>query len=81
MTPRQTIDSFLSEKTLAVVGVSRSGTKTGNSIYNELRLKGYTVYPVNPHAETIGGEKCYPNLQALPAGVGGVVSVVKRLSG
>lgn len=77
MTPRQAIDSFLKEKTVAVVGVSRSGTKFGNSIYNELKAKGYTAYPVNPNAEKIGEDTCYPNLKALPAGVGGVIIAVK----
>lgn len=77
MTPRQRIDSFLTEKTLAVVGVSRSRNRFGNTVFNELKDKGFTVYPVNPNAGMIGEDKCYPDLTALPAGVGGVIVVVK----
>jgi predicted CoA-binding protein len=70
------IDDFLSQRTLAVVGVSRSGKKFGNAASRELRTKGYRVVPVHPEAESIGGERCYPNLNELPEPVGGVLVVV-----
>jgi len=76
MTSRAAVDDFLAHKTLAVVGVSRQGNKFGNMAFKELKAKGYTVLPVNPHAETIEGERCYPDLQALPEGVEGVLIVV-----
>ncbi|MGD8623703.1 MAG: CoA-binding protein [Anaerolineae bacterium] len=76
MTSRAAVDDFLSRQTLAVVGVSRQGNKFGNVAFKELKAKGYTVLPVNPHAETIEGERCYPDLQALPEGVEGVLIVV-----
>jgi predicted CoA-binding protein len=76
MTTKAAVDDFLSQRTLAVVGVSRDGKKFGNTIYKELRLKGYTVFPVNPNSESIMGERCYPSLSALPATVGGAVIVV-----
>lgn len=76
MSSRADVDDFLAQKTLAVVGVSRNSQKFGNAIFNELKAKGYQVYPVNPQAEKIGEDKCYPSLAALPAGVEGVVVVV-----
>jgi uncharacterized protein len=76
MTSKADVEDFLAQKTLAVVGVSRNAQKFGNAIYKEMKAKGYTVYPVNPNAETIDGDKCYPSLAALPAGVGGVVVTV-----
>lgn len=76
MTSKETVEGFLAQKTLAVVGVSRGGKKFGNTILADLKAKGYEVYPVNPQAETIGGERCYPNLAALPKRPGGVVTVV-----
>jgi hypothetical protein len=76
MTSRAAVDDFLSRQTLAVVGVSRQGNKFGNMAFKELKAKGYTVLPVNPRAETIEGERCYPDLQALPEGVEGVLIVV-----
>ena len=37
---------------------------------------GYTLYPIHPQAETIEGERCFPNLGALPEPVDGVLVVV-----
>jgi len=70
------INNFLAERKLAVVGVSRSGKKFGNVIYNELISKGYKLFPVNPNAETIGNDKCYPDLKSLPEQIGGVVIIL-----
>ena len=53
MTLKSTVESFLSEKTLAVAGVSRQGTKFGNAVFDDLKKKGSTVYTINPNAETI----------------------------
>ena len=76
MTLRSTVEDFLIHRTVAVVGVSRGGKKFGNTIYKELKSKNYTVYPVNPNAEKIGDDICYPNLRSLPEPVEGVVIVV-----
>jgi predicted CoA-binding protein len=70
------VDGFLGEKSLAVVGVSRSGKKFGNSIMKDLEDKGYRVFPINPHAESIAGKRCYPSLKELPERPGGVITVV-----
>ena len=75
MTTQAAIHDFLEQKVLAVAGVSRDPKKFGSAIYRELKTKGYTVYPINPNAQTIEGDPCYPNLAALPAQVGGVVIV------
>ena len=77
MTPRQVIDSFLQEKSIAVVGVSRSGTKMGNAIYRELKAKGLSIYQVNPYTDKIGDDPCYATLRLLPEKVGGVIISVK----
>ncbi len=69
--------AFLSQDKLAVVGVSRSGDKTGNGIFRALQAQGHEVYPVNPHVEAIEGVTCYPNVQSLPSDVGGVVIVTR----
>jgi len=76
MTNKETIQDILSQRKLAIVGLSRSGKKFGNMIYKELTAKGYTLYPVHPDAETIDGARCYPSLAALPEAVGGVVVCV-----
>ena len=76
MTTRAAIDDFLAQKEVAVVGVSRKGNKFGNTVYRELKARGYRVFPINPHAETIEGDRCYPHVGALPKRVENVLVVV-----
>ena len=76
MTTQSAVQDFLSQPVLAVVGASRDPKKFGNSIYRELKAKGHHVLPVNPHAETVDGDPCYPNLAALPETPGGIIVVV-----
>jgi predicted CoA-binding protein len=76
MTKKADIEDFLAQKNLAVVGVSRKAHKFGNAVFKELKQKGYRVFPVNAHAETVEGELCYHDLKSLPESVDGVVIVV-----
>jgi predicted CoA-binding protein len=65
---------FLSHRRLAVTGVSRTpGSHGSNVVYRRLKERGYDVYPVNPNAEQVDGDRCYPDLHAIPGGVEGVV--------
>lgn len=65
-------EAFLTQKRIAVAGVSRK-KGTGNVILTALRKRGYEVFAVNPHAQEIDGETCYPDLAAIRGGVDGVV--------
>ena len=77
MTSKKDVEDFLSQKKLAVVGVSRRGNKSGNTVYQELKKRGYQVYAVNPNTGTTPeGDPCYPDLKSLPEKVGGVVVVL-----
>jgi len=69
----QAIQDFIAGKRIAVVGVSRSGKKFGNTISLELKQRGYQVFMVHPQAQEIGGERCYPNLASLQGKVDGVL--------
>lgn len=69
-------EDFLSQKRIAVVGVSRTNG-TGNGIFTALRDRGYDVVPVNPHATEIAGATCYPSLKAIPGGVNAVIIVTR----
>lgn len=58
---------FLDKKNVfAVVGVSKDPEKYGHRAYRDLRDAGLKVYPVNQNADEVLGDKCYPNLEALP---------------
>lgn len=73
MSSRKLVDEFLTQKKIAVVGVSRKKSKFGNAIYKELKQKGYQVFPVNPHINIFEGDTCYPDLLSLPEKVDAVV--------
>lgn len=67
------IKEFLDQSRIAVAGVSRTRQDAANLIYRRFKALGYQVFPVNPNAQTVEGDPCYPNLAAIPGGVEGVV--------
>lgn len=42
-------------------------------MYTRLRERGYHVFPVNPNADQVEGDRSYPNLKSIPGGVKAVV--------
>ena len=71
---REAATAFLAHDRVAVTGVSRSPQgKGGNLVYRRLRDRGYQVFAVNPHADEVEGDPCYPDLAAIGGGVGAVV--------
>jgi predicted CoA-binding protein len=73
-TIRQAATEFLGHKRVAVTGVSRTpGGHGSNVVYQRLKDRGYVVFPVNPNAEEIDGDRCFPDLHAIPGGVEAVV--------
>lgn len=76
MTSKQAVDDFLTQHTLALAGVSRSGKGFGNTVLKDLTGKGYEVLPIHPEAEEVGGFRCFRSLAELPKPVGGLVLVV-----
>ena len=67
-------EDFLAQKRIAVTGVSQKPAGHGsNAVYQRLRKRGYSVFAVNPNAETVEGDVAYPNLASIPGGVDGVV--------
>jgi len=78
MTTKASIDRFLSQPHLALVGVSRSGKKFGNFALKELTAKGYRVSVIHTSAREIGGTRCFSSLADLQDAVGGVMISVPR---
>ena len=64
-------------KVVAVVGASPDTEKASNRIFNYLKQHGYKVIPVNPNADKIGDNVCYPSLVAVPEKVD-VVDIFRR---
>ena len=73
------VREFLALKRIAVAGVSRdkSHHPAGNLIFHRLKQTGHDVLPVNPNLQTFEGEPCYPDLQAIPGGVDGLVIITR----
>jgi uncharacterized protein len=71
---KEAATEFLSHKRVAVTGVSRTPKGHGsNVVYQRLRDRGYKVYAVNPNADEVEGDRCYPTLDSIPGGVEWVV--------
>jgi predicted CoA-binding protein len=75
MVNRATIDEFLAQKTLALVGVSRDGKGFGNAVRTELAAKGYTLLLVHPEADTIEGTRCVRTVKDVADRVEGAILV------
>lgn len=66
-------------KTWAVVGCSPNPARDSNRIAAMLQQRGFDVIPVNPTADEILGERCYPSVAAIPEDITiDVVDVFRR---
>lgn len=63
---RLLVQDFLAQKKVAVVGVSDRRETGCNDVYRKLKRSGYKVYAVNPRISAFDGDRCYPDLKALP---------------
>ncbi len=71
---KEAATAFLATKRIAVTGVSGNAKGHGsNVVYQRLRQRGYEVFAVNPNAETVEGDRAYPDLKSIPGGVEAVV--------
>lgn len=76
--PRERIKEILEETTnVAVVGLSDNPERTSHMVAQALQVRGYRVIPVNPNADQILGEICYPSLSDIPEKVH-IVNVFRR---
>lgn len=76
----ETIRDFLANRSLALVGLSRSGRKFSNNVYRELSRKGYRVFPINPGGGASGAIKVYASFRDLPEPVSAALIMVPRSS-
>jgi uncharacterized protein len=66
-----TIRTILTEThTWAVVGCSPDPRRDSHRVARLLQQRGFRVIPVNPNADQVLGERCYPSLRDVPAGEG-----------
>jgi predicted CoA-binding protein len=67
------IQDFLSQKRLAIVGVSREPKDLSHTLFREFRKRGYDTVPVNPQVQKIDEQPCFANVQSVQPPVDGAV--------
>jgi hypothetical protein len=63
---RTPAEILAASRTIAVVGASRHPGKAAYSVPLQMLRHGWQVIPVNPYADEIWGQRCYPSLADLP---------------
>lgn len=65
------LNSLFNPESIAVVGASRDPSKVGHTVLSNI-LQGSAeveIYPINPKAEKIKGQKCYSSVTDIPSDV------------
>src|SRR5215470_5254202 len=60
-----TIQDFLAQKRIAIVGISHDRRNLSVLLAKELANRGYDVVPVNPALSVILGRRCYARVQDI----------------
>jgi uncharacterized protein len=71
-----TIEKLLQSRKLAVVGASTDTKSFGNTVYRELKGRGFELVPVNPRYAEVNGDKCYRSLTDLPSHIDSALFVL-----
>ena len=66
-------------RTIAIFGASSKRYRTSHHVAAYLQGVGYRIVPVNPNYTTVLGERCYPDLAAVPDDVAlDIVDIFRR---
>jgi uncharacterized protein len=68
-------NDFLSQRTIAIVGISSKPQALANSLYKKLKTPQRTVVAIHPTLTTFDGDVCYPNLQSIPFATAGFFNI------
>ena len=60
-----TIEDFLAQKRIAIVGISRERPHISIQLFEEFCRRGYDVAPVNPNIAEIFGQRCFARVQDI----------------
>ncbi len=71
------VESILSMKIIAVVGISANSQRPSNYVSEYMKKNGYKIIPVNPFHDNILNETSFPNLLNIPYPVD-IVNVFRR---
>jgi uncharacterized protein len=60
-----TVENFLAQKRIAMVGISREPGSISNLLFAEMNRRGYDMVPVNPNTPEIVGRRCFARVQDI----------------
>ena len=63
--------------TIAVVGLSEKRWRPSHGVSEYMQQAGYRIIPVNPALSEVLGEKCYPDVAAVPEAID-IVDIFRR---
>jgi hypothetical protein len=69
----ETIEDFLAQKRIAMIGISRNPKDFSIALFEEFRKRGYDMVPVNPNIREILGQHCFARLQEIQPPVDAVL--------
>ena len=69
------ITAALSERKIAVVGLSANPARPSHDVARVMQAHGYTIVPINPREDHVLGATCYPSLSAATAETGPIALV------
>ena len=70
-------DLLRSAHTIAVVGLSNKRWRPSYGVSEYMQRAGYRIIPVNPALSEALGEKCYPDVGAVPEDID-IVNIFRR---
>ena len=69
----EVIQDFLSQKRIALIGISRDPKSFSLLLFEELCRRGYDVVPVNPKTPNVMGRPCFARVQDIEPPVDGAL--------
>ena len=69
----ETIEDFLTQKRIALIGVSRDPKSFSIMLLKEFVRRGYEVVPVNPKTPNVLGRTCFARVQDIQLPVQGAI--------
>lgn len=67
------IHQFMTQKNVAIAGISRNDKKFGNAIFKALHDRNYQLFPIHQQLESFEGVGCFKAVDALPGEVSALI--------
>lgn len=78
---RKQIDTFLVQKNIAFIGLSRNPQDFSRNVFKEFIKRSYNIIPVNPNTNEIEGKTCYASIKDVQEPVDAAIIFVPSVKG